>query len=125
MDKVRVKRFIAVCVALFAMGVLLIGKYSPSETNLSTIYIKGINQTDTASRIQELVQSLSGVRSVFVDGCSQLLTVQYDSGSTDIQAFRKCLMGAGLSIEEIKGYSLLSKATDENKRIISVKRTSN
>ena len=119
----RVRHLLGVCLAVFAIGVLLVGSYSPSSSKLATIYVQGTEKQEVANQIRGLVKMLDGVQSVFVNEKTNLITFRYDSGVIDIPEIENRLAGLGLQTSQIKCIKLLNGDSQKNKNNLSSTRT--
>ena len=117
MNKKDVSYFAVVCIAVFTIGVLLVGKYSPDSSKLVTICINGSNNQE----IEEMIKTIEGIQTVLIDEKLNLYTFRYDSGKMDANKVKSQLAGLGLKIVPLKSIKLLNNnSKKENSKLFSI-----
>ena len=103
----RISVFGFVFLFVFAAAILLDGKYSPISSKLVTIHIDGIDNNVVTSKVEDLVRTIEGVQTVFVDKKSHKCTVRYDSGNIDLKVVESQLAGLGIKFIPIESLKIL------------------
>ncbi|MBU4446169.1 hypothetical protein KJ656_14005 [bacterium] len=107
---------------VFATAILLDGKYSPVSSKLVTIHIDGIDNNVVASKVEEMVRTIEGVQTVFIDEKSQICMVRYDSGKIDLKVIESQLTGLGIKFVPIESLKILdSNVRKDRKKLLSIK----
>ncbi|MCG2716157.1 MAG: hypothetical protein L6422_07715 [Candidatus Marinimicrobia bacterium] len=107
---------------VFATAILLDGKYSPVSSKSVTIHIDGIDNNVVASKVEEMVRTIEGVQTVFIDEKSQICMVRYDSGKIDLKVIESQLTGLGIKFVPIESLKILdSNVRKDRKKLLSIK----
>ncbi|MCK4296144.1 MAG: hypothetical protein KAX28_05750 [Candidatus Marinimicrobia bacterium] len=118
MDKKNISQLVVVCLAIFTIGILLFGKYSPTNSKLVTICITGSDNQE----IEEMLKTIKGIQTVFIDEKLNLYTFRYDSGKMDTNKVKSQLAGLGLKIVPLKSIKLLDNNSKKgNSKLFSVR----
>ncbi len=102
MDKKSVSYFAVICLAIFTIGILLVGKNSPSELKSITVCITGVENQELAKEVEKLIKTIKGIQTVFIDKKFNLYTFRYDSNKIDPSKFKSQMASLGLKISPVK-----------------------
>lgn len=118
MDKKDIGHLAVICLAVFTIGILLFGKYSSTSSKLVTICITGSDNQE----IEEMLKTIKGIQTVFIDEKLNLYTFRYDSGKMDTNKVKSQLAGLGLKIVPLKSIKLLDNNSEKgNSKLFSVR----
>jgi len=109
---------VVICLAVFTIGILLFGKYSPANSKLVTICINGSDNQE----VEEMIKTIKGIQTVFIDEKLNLYTFRYDSDKMDTNKVKSQLAALGLKIVPLKSIKLLdNNSKKENSKLFSVR----
>ncbi len=94
---------------LFVIGILLGSRYHPQATKLMTIHIDELEKDQAAEQIENIVELMEGVQTIFIDEKSKLFTFRYDSGKISYSTVASKLSGFGLTVAPVKSVRLLDQ----------------
>ena len=110
-----------VLLVVFAAAILVNGKYSPgTSTELITIQIDGIEDEVIAGKVNEMVQMIEGLQTIFIDEKTNLCTFRFDTGKTNLQFVESQLAGLGVKINPVKPVKI-TDAQDIRSKLLSIK----
>jgi len=106
---------------IFAVAILLDGKYSPLSSELVTIHVDGIADEAIADKVREVTRMIEGVQTVFIDEKSNLCTFRYDSGKIDLEGVEKQMAGFGIKFTPVESVKILEPDSQKDrKKLISI-----
>lgn len=105
---------------MFAMAILVNGKYTPNTSEMITLQIDGVDDKVIAEKVSEMVRMIEGIQTVFIDEKSSLCTFRYDSGKTNLQVVESQLAGLGVTFNPIEPVKIL-EPHENRKKLLSIK----
>jgi len=122
MDKKSISYFAAFCLAIFTIGILLVGNNSPSRSKLITVCISGVDNQEVAKKVEKLVKTIKGIQTVFIDKKFNLFTFRYDSNKVDPNKFKSQMASLGLKISPVKSIKFFNiNYKTKNSKLFSIR----
>ena len=106
-----------ILILLFVLGILFASKYSPGKNKLATICLSG--EKYNSQELTRVLSDIKGIKTVFLDPKSELLTFRYDSSRLKLKNIKKHLNTQGIEAQTLKSVKLLKSkneiSTDKTK----------
>jgi len=102
MDKKSISYIAVICLAIFTIGILLVGENLPTESKLITVCISGVDNQEVAKEVEKLVKPIKGIQTIFIDKKLNLYTFRYDSNKVDPSKVKSQMASLGLKISPVK-----------------------
>lgn len=93
-------------IVLFVIGILFASKYSPGKNKLATICLTG---EKTNSNITQALAGMQGIKTVFLDPKSEILTFRYDSSQLTLNNIKEQLKSYGLKAQSLQSLKFVKK----------------
>ncbi|HMA62335.1 MAG TPA: hypothetical protein VKP78_06755 [bacterium] len=98
---------------LFVLGILFASKYSPGKSKLATICFSE-NNVDS-DKVTQALADVTGIRTVFLDPKSELLTFRYNSSDLTLQKIKDQLRKMGIEAQSLQSVRLI-KSSDQKEQ---------
>jgi len=90
---------------IFVLGILFASKYTPGKNKLATICVS--KKTKDTQEMTKLLAGFQGIKTVFVDPKSELITFRYDSSKLTLESIKEKLNEHGLETLDLKSVKII------------------
>lgn len=94
-----------ILIILFVLGMLFASNYSSGKSKLATLCFSGGEKN--TGELTKVLSEIEGVRTVFLDPKSELLTFRYDSSRLTLERIKDQLSEYGLNAQNLKSVKIL------------------
>jgi len=112
-----------IIISLFVLGILFASSYSANKTQLATLSLT--NSQSNSSKLAQKITKIKGVKTVFLDNGTQLLTLRYDNSKLNLKKIKKHLENKGILVEKLNSIKIIpskerSEIYKKNRNIVEL-----